>query len=97
MADTYTVERSVEVSVPASVLYERIVDLHRWSSASATFVLSPAHDRTRLTWTMTGPVTTSTRLMGVFRSMDKMMGPQFEKGLAQLKAEAEGAATPADS
>ncbi len=25
------------------------------------------------------------RVMGLFRSMDKMIGPDFEKGLARLK------------
>jgi len=27
-----------------------------------------------------------TRVMGLFMSMDKAIGPDFEKGLAQLKA-----------
>lgn len=31
-----------------------------------------------------------TRLLGVLTSMDKMVGPDFEKGLARLKATAEG-------
>lgn len=34
---------------------------------------------------MTGPMTLMTRVMGVFKSMDKMVGPDFEKGLTQLK------------
>ncbi len=31
-----------------------------------------------------------TRFMGVFMSMDKMVGPDFEKGLAKLQADVEG-------
>jgi hypothetical protein len=34
---------------------------------------------------MTGKKTLLTKVMGIFTSMDKMVGPDFEKGLAQLK------------
>jgi hypothetical protein len=30
-----------------------------------------------------------TKVMGVFTSMDKLIGPDFEKGLTRLKADAE--------
>ena len=43
-------------------------------------------DTTHVTWTTTGPKTFMTRFIGVFMSMDKMLGPDFEKGLAKLKA-----------
>ena len=39
---------------------------------------------------MIGPKTLMTRIMGIFRSMDAMVGPDFEKGLSKLKAVAEG-------
>ena len=42
-----------------------------------------------VTWTMTGPHTLMTKVMGIFKSMDKMVGPDFEKGLASLKRVAE--------
>lgn len=32
-----------------------------------------------------GRKTLTTRVMSVFTSMDKMVGPDFEKGLARLK------------
>ena len=38
---------------------------------------------------MIGPKTLMTRVMGLYKSMDKMIGPDFEKGLGQLKAIAE--------
>ncbi len=50
------------------------------------FSLAPTDGGTTVTWTMTGPVTFLLRVIGLFRSMDKMVGPDFEKGLAQLKA-----------
>jgi hypothetical protein len=44
---------------------------------------------TEVTWTMVGTKTFMTRVMGLFTSMDKMIGPDFEKGLRQLKDVAE--------
>lgn len=154
MADTYTVERKIRVDAPASAVYERIVDFHRWpawspyeeldpamkrthagaesgvgavyewsgnlkagtgrmeivdavdgervvidqrnrkpfrSESTTTFALHDSGDGTAVTWSMTGPVTLMTRLTGIFTSMDRMVGPVFEKGLARLKADAEAA------
>ena len=34
---------------------------------------------------MTGATTLMTRVMGTVRSMDAMIGPDFEKGLGRLK------------
>ena len=55
-----------------------------------TFDLAPAGDGTKVTWTMTGTHTFLSRIIGIFMSMDKMVGKDFEKGLAQLKADVEG-------
>lgn len=49
----------------------------------------PTGSQTRVTWTLEGPMTLMTRVMGVFTSMDKLVGPDFEKGLQRLKAVAE--------
>lgn len=54
------------------------------------FALAEDAGVTAVTWTMTGPKTFMTKVMGIFKSMDAMVGPDFEKGLAQLKAAAEG-------
>ena len=51
--------------------------------------------KTRVTWTMVGPVTLMTRVMGLFMNMDKLVGSDFDKGLARLKALAESEARPA--
>ncbi len=53
------------------------------------FTLEPQGDSTNVTWAMTGKNTLMTRLMGIFKSMDAMVGPDFEKGLAKLKTVAE--------
>lgn len=44
---------------------------------------------TDVTWRMTGAHRGLAKLVFRFMSMDKMVGPDFEKGLAQLKAVAE--------
>jgi hypothetical protein len=54
-----------------------------------TFTTEPQGDDTLVRWSMTGPRTFMTRVMGIFSSMDKMIGPDFEKGLDRLKADAE--------
>jgi len=59
------------------------------SSSTTTFDLRAEGEATRVTWTMTGPKTLMTRIMGLFKSMDKMIGPDFDKGLERLKAVAE--------
>ena len=53
------------------------------------FVLTPQGDSTAVTWNMSGPMPFLTKVMSVFTSMDAMVGRDFEKGLAQLKAAAE--------
>jgi hypothetical protein len=55
----------------------------------AEFTLEPQGDSTNVTWAMHGPVAYMAKVMGVFMSMDTMIGKQFETGLANLKAIAE--------
>lgn len=59
------------------------------ASNTTVFTLHPEGDGTSVTWAMTGRKTFMTRVMGLFKSMDSMMGPDFEKGLDKLKAVAE--------
>ena len=56
------------------------------------FALTPAAggSATRVEWAMTGPQNVVMRLMSAFWKMDKMVGPDLEKGLSTLKATAEG-------
>ncbi len=54
------------------------------------FTLQPTDTGTEVAWTMKGRKTLLTRIMGIFRSMDAMVGPDFERGLARLKKVAEG-------
>jgi len=56
---------------------------------TATFLLEPKGELTDVTWTMDGPSPYVAKVMGVFMNMDKMIGNDFEAGLANMKAAAE--------
>lgn len=56
------------------------------------FTLTPRDAGTELNWAMHGPNSTASRLLQTVVSMDKMVGADFEKGLARLKAAAEAGA-----
>jgi hypothetical protein len=53
------------------------------------FKLEPQGDGTKVTQAMYGPSPFLAKLMGLFFSMDKMVGQKYEEGLASLKAIAE--------
>ena len=59
------------------------------STSQTDFVLEPQGEMTTVSWTMSGKSGFATKLMTVFTSLDKMIGPDFEKGLSQMKAVAE--------
>ena len=56
----------------------------------ADFTLEPQGEMTRVTWAMTGPATLTTKIMDVIFNMDRMIGADFETGLANLKDVTEG-------
>ena len=49
------------------------------------FRFEPQGSGTRVTWTMTGPNLFMGKVMSLFMNMDKMIGKDFESGLAGLK------------
>jgi hypothetical protein len=53
------------------------------------FLLAPKGDSTEVTWAMHGPSPYLGKLIGLFMNMDRMIGRDFEAGLANLKARAE--------
>src|SRR5439155_16240235 len=58
----------------------------------ASFNLSPDGAGTKVTWAMDGPMNFMSKFMCLFMNMDKMVGGDFEKGLASLKQQSEVAA-----
>lgn len=59
------------------------------ASNLTVFTMEPQAEGTKVTWTMSGPQPFISKLMCTFISMDDMVGKDFEKGLASLKAVAE--------
>jgi uncharacterized protein YndB with AHSA1/START domain len=53
------------------------------------FTLMPQGSTTQVTWVMSGSMPYSHKLMTIFVDMDKMIGSDFETGLANLKAATE--------
>ena len=59
------------------------------STNTVDFAFAPEADGTRVTWTMRGRVPFGMKVMSVFMPMDRMIGPDFERGLANLGKVAE--------
>jgi hypothetical protein len=57
------------------------------------FAFKPENKGTAVTWTMSGENSFLGKAMCLFMNMDKMIGGNFEEGLASIKTIAEGAAT----
>jgi hypothetical protein len=53
------------------------------------FLLEPKGDSTSVTWATYGPSPYISKVIGTFINIDDMIGRDFEKGLADLKATAE--------
>ncbi|MGE0283628.1 MAG: SRPBCC family protein [Rhizobiaceae bacterium] len=59
------------------------------ASNTAEFTLTPAGENTTVNWAMHGAQPFMVKLMSIFMDMEKMVGPDFEKGLAAMKRAAE--------
>jgi hypothetical protein len=61
-------------------------------TCDVAFAFAPEAERTVVTWSMSGHKNFISKAVCMFMDMDKMVGGDFEKGLAQLKTVAEAAA-----
>lgn len=80
------VEAQLNRKVAAKLHFIKPFEAHN----TAEFILVQQADGTEVTWAMYGPQTFMGRLMGIVLSMERLVGGQFEQGLASLKAVAEG-------
>jgi len=55
------------------------------------FTFRPEGNQTAVTWSMTGQNNFMAKALHLFMNMDRMVGGQFEKGLAQMKSVVEAA------
>jgi hypothetical protein len=75
-----------EATEPSKVQIDLVFE-KPWKARNDTvFVIAPEGSGSRVTWSMTGKKTLMTKAMGIFTSMDRLLGRDFEKGLARLKA-----------
>jgi hypothetical protein len=58
---------------------------------TAEFTFKAVGDQTAVRWSMAGEKNFMAKAFGLFMNMDKMIGDDFEKGLANLKSVVEGA------
>jgi uncharacterized protein YndB with AHSA1/START domain len=83
-------EMQISSSTPPSQV---VIQLHFMKPFEAKnevdFRLTPKDEMTEVVWDMHGPAPFINKLMGVFMNFDKMIGKDFEQGLANLKALAE--------
>lgn len=85
------------MTIKESIPNQRIVlDLHFLkpleSTALTEFTFKPVAEGVSVTWAMSGVNTIPGKAISLVASMDKMVGKQFEEGLANLKTVAEAEA-----
>ncbi len=88
--DVGTGSMTITEAVPSTKLAINLDFLKPFEAHNiAEFTLTAQGDTTNVTWAMHGPANFMTKIVHVFMNMDKMVGPDFEAGLANLKAAAE--------
>jgi hypothetical protein len=81
---------TITESHPSDLIRIRLEFLKPFAAThTAEFTFKPAGPKTDLTWSMAGKNNFMAKAMHLFMNMDKMIGGQFEKGLADIKAIAE--------
>ena len=75
----------LEASLPSKIVIKLDFFAPFEAHNTAEFTMLPQGDATNLTWVMHGPLVFMAKVMHVFINMDKMIGKDFEAGLANLK------------
>ena len=84
---------TITESKPAELVRLRLEFFKPMQATNAgEFTCKPEGSKTIVTWTMTGKNTFIAKAFVMFLNCDKMIGGQFEKGMADLKTVAEAAA-----
>lgn len=79
----------VEITQPSLVILQLTMDRPMKAINRVEYHLDRQGNATRFTWKMTGPQPFIAKLMSLIIETDKIVGPMFEEGLANLKALAE--------
>jgi uncharacterized protein YndB with AHSA1/START domain len=79
----------VTATAPSSVRIDLRFEKPFKARTDTSFTIAPEGAGSRVTWSMTGRKTLLTKVMSIVTSMDSLLGPDFEKGLARLKTASE--------
>lgn len=79
----------VEATEPSRVRIDLVFDKPVKARNDTSFAITPEGNGSRVTWTMTGRRTFGVRVMSLVKPMDKLVGPDFERGLTRLRAAVE--------
>ena len=79
----------IDVAPPNKLVIKLDMTRPMTASNTITYSMVPQGDSTTTTWAMEGAMPFVSKVMTVFFNMDKMIGADFEAGLAALKAVAE--------
>jgi hypothetical protein len=75
----------LDASAPAKIVIKLDFFTPFEGHNTAEFTMLPQGDATNLTWLMHGPAPFMAKIMHVFMNIDRMVGKDFEIGLANLK------------
>lgn len=79
----------IVAATPESLRIELEFERPWQATNDVVFTFAPEGDGTHVTWTMSGSHTGMAKLFARFMNLEKLVGPDFEKGLARLKQVAE--------
>ncbi len=80
-------------SKPSEAIKIKLEFLKPFAATNATdFTFTPQGNQTNVKWTMSGDKNFISKAFTIFMNMDKMVGDDFEKGLAGMKKISEAAA-----
>jgi hypothetical protein len=86
---------TIEKSEPGKLVSIKLEFLKPFEATNqATFTFAKTPEGSKTTWAMDGKNNFISKAMSLVMNMDKMIGPDFERGLASLKTIAEVAPTP---
>lgn len=78
---------TITESMPSSRIAMRLDMIEPFSATNdVEFTLKPDGDSTQVSWSMSGKNNPLSKIMSVFFDMDRMIGKDFDAGLANLKS-----------
>jgi hypothetical protein len=78
---------TITESRPSDLILIKLEFMKPFQATNTTeFTFKPDANQTRVTWSMFGQHNFMMKAFGLFMNMDKMLGAEFDKGLASMKS-----------